>query len=38
MCKGCKTGGGGAVCSSGMLKKLLGCRTDHPICIGQRTW
>jgi hypothetical protein len=26
------------VCSTGMLKKWLGCRTDHPICIGQRTW
>ena len=22
---------------SGMLKKWLGCGTDHPICIGQRT-
>jgi hypothetical protein len=32
------SGGGGAVCLSGMLKKWLGCGTDHPICIGQRTW
>jgi hypothetical protein len=40
MFKGCKTAAvaGGAVCSSGMLKKWLGCGTDHPICIGQRTW
>jgi hypothetical protein len=41
MFKGCKTV---AVveqqdaASSSMLKKCLGCGTDHPICIGQRTW